>query len=106
MIKAEMVQMLRYDIVAHPTQNQINALNTKKTRNAVQNIIMTNKKILNEQPLDDVTEDEMNAARELLNNEIGVVKTAMDHGDLAIDAYTKVWDECYGQVCMKLIFRK
>lgn len=102
MIKAEMIKMLRHDIVTHPTQNQVNALNTKKTRIAAQNVIMTNKKMLSQEPLDDITEDEMNSARELLNNEISVVKDAMAHGDLAIDAYTKVWDECYGQVCIQV----
>ena len=95
--------MLRHDIVTHPTQNQINALNTKKTRNAAQNIIMNNKKILSQQPLDDISEDEMNAARKLLNDEISIVKNAMAHGDLTIDAYTKVWDECYGQVRITFI---
>lgn len=93
-----MIKMLRHDIVSHPTEDQIHVLNAKKTRVAAQNVIMTNKKVLSEEPLDEITEGEMNAARELLNEEISVVKDAMAHGDLTIDAYTKVWDECYGQV--------
>lgn len=27
-----------------------------------------------------------------------VVKVGMGHGDLSMDAYTQVWEECYGQV--------
>ena len=38
------------------------------------------------------------AARDLLKEEIKVVKQGMNHGDLTMEAYTKVWDECYGQV--------
>ena len=90
--------MLRHDIVTHPTQNQMNALNSKKTRNQAQNVIVTNKKILSENPFNDITEEEISSARELLKKEMEVVKDAMDHGELSIEAYTKVWDECYGQV--------
>lgn len=31
-----------------------------------------------------------------------VVKAGMGHGDLSMDAYSQVWEECYGQV--KLVF--
>lgn len=27
-----------------------------------------------------------------------VVKAGMGHGDLSMDAYSQVWEECYGQV--------
>lgn len=27
-----------------------------------------------------------------------VVKVGMGHGDLSMDAYCQVWEECYGQV--------
>lgn len=27
-----------------------------------------------------------------------VVKAGMGHGDLSLEAYTQVWEECYGQV--------
>lgn len=37
-------------------------------------------------------------ARELLKAEAEVVKSAMGHGDLPIDAYSQVWEECYNQV--------
>lgn len=27
-----------------------------------------------------------------------VVKAGMGHGDLSMEAYSQVWEECYGQV--------
>ena len=103
MIKAEMIKMLRHDIVNYPTEHQIIALNGKKTRNAAQNAINTNRKMLDSNPLDDISEEEMNEARRILDEEIAIVKEAMSHGDIAIDVYTKVWEECYGQVSRALM---
>ena len=94
-----MIKMLRHDIVKNPTELQLNALNGKKTRNSAQNVINTNRKILESHPLDDISEEEMKNARRILDEEILVVKDAMSHGDIGIDVYTKVWEECYGQVC-------
>lgn len=31
-----------------------------------------------------------------------VVKAGMGHGDLSMEAYTQVWEECYGQVNIPL----
>ena len=98
LIKKEMIKMVRNDVVLHPTEQQIFALNGKKTRNSSQAIVNTNKKILDEDALDDVTLENMEMARELLNMEMEVVKKAMAHGDLQLEVYAKVWEECYGQL--------
>ncbi len=37
-------------------------------------------------------------ARELLESEMNIVKKSMSHGDISLDVYSKVWDECYSQV--------
>lgn len=37
-------------------------------------------------------------AKEILKAEAEVVKNAMGHGDLPLDAYSQVWEECYNQV--------
>lgn len=37
-------------------------------------------------------------AKRLLQMEIDFVKKGMAHGDLSIDAYSTVWEECYSQV--------
>ena len=37
-------------------------------------------------------------AKELLRSEMAVVKERMGHGDMSIDTYSQVWDQCYAQV--------
>ncbi len=37
-------------------------------------------------------------ARSLLESEMNIVKKTMGHGDINVDVYSKVWDECYSQV--------
>jgi len=37
-------------------------------------------------------------ASELLRQEMSLVKERMGHGDLSLDAYSQVWDQCYAQV--------
>jgi len=98
LIKAEMIKMLQNDVTTHLTPAQITALNTKKTRNAAQAAINRNKEALVAEPLEDITEDEMREARALLEEEINYVKKAMGHGELPLEVYTKVWEECYGQL--------
>lgn len=39
-------------------------------------------------------------AKAILTAEMEVVKAGMGHGDLSMEAYTQVWEECYGQVSM------
>ena len=37
-------------------------------------------------------------AKVLLRAEMEYVKQKMNHGDLSVQAYTQVWEECYSQV--------
>lgn len=37
-------------------------------------------------------------ARDLLKREMDFVKRGMNHGDLSIESFSQVWDECYSQV--------
>lgn len=37
-------------------------------------------------------------AKTILAAEMEVVKVGMGHGDLSMEAYCQVWEECYGQV--------
>lgn len=37
-------------------------------------------------------------AKVALVAEMEVVKAGMGHGDLSMEAYSQVWEECYGQV--------
>ena len=98
MIKEEMLRMVRNDVVAFPNQNQQTLLGSKKTRNQAQSIINTNRNSLKADPLEKFTDEELSDAKKLLKEEIEVVKKIMGHGDVNLDVYTKVWEECYGQV--------
>lgn len=35
---------------------------------------------------------------------MGVVKEGMAHGELSLDSYTTVWEECLSQVLLAYIF--
>lgn len=42
--------------------------------------------------------DDLDVAKQMLKKEMEVVKKGMNHGDLPMEAYTQVWEECLGQV--------
>lgn len=98
LIKREMVTMIRNDVVNHPTALQIENLTQKKTKNAMQAVLASNRAALESEPLEVFTEKEIANARQLLGGEIEFVKSKMAHGDLPIESYTKVWEECFAQV--------
>lgn len=98
LIKREMVTMIRNDVVNHPTALQIENLTQKKTKNAMQAALASNRAALESEPLEVFTEKEIANARQLLGGEIEFVKSKMAHGDLPIESYTKVWEECFAQV--------
>lgn len=90
--------MIRHDIVTHPTALQIENLTHKKSKSAAQAVIAANQAALDTNPLETFTDKEIANAREVLANEMEFVKSKMAHGDLPIESYTKVWEECYAQV--------
>ncbi|XP_028414802.1 cell division cycle 5-related protein-like [Dendronephthya gigantea] len=98
LIKREMIIMLRNDIVNHPTSSQVELLKQKKTRNAVQAVIAANQAALERDQHEKFTEEEMTDAKKMLAKEMDFVKQRIGHGDLPIESYSKVWDECYAQV--------
>lgn len=98
LIKREMVTMIRNDVVNHPSALQIENLTHKKTKSAAHAILAANRTALESEPLETFTEKEIANARQLLANEMEFVKSKMAHGDLPIESYTKVWEECYAQV--------
>jgi len=56
------------------------------------------KTFLEKRPYEAFTEEEVVEADVLLKKEFEAVKTGMGHGELSIDSYTQVWEECYAQV--------
>ncbi|XP_065057512.1 cell division cycle 5-related protein-like [Rhopilema esculentum] len=100
MIKEEMLKMVRNDVVVHPNSIQQSLLNSKKTRGQAQSIINMNRNALKSDPLEKFTDEEIGNAKNLLQEEIEAVKKIMSHGDISLDVYTKVWEECYGQLLL------
>jgi len=94
LIKQEMRIMLHHDSVACPTDAQINVKGPNKTI-ANQAAHMA---YLDKNPYTQVDPEDMEAAKDMLVQEMQVVKEGMGHGDLSHEAYTQVWEECYNQV--------
>lgn len=91
LVKQEMVKMLNYDAVRNPVVNP-QAPPTKK------NPLSAHLSYLEQHPYEDIEESDLDQAKELLREEMGVVKTGMAHGDLSLESYTQVWTECLSQV--------
>ncbi|XP_022909189.2 cell division cycle 5-like protein [Onthophagus taurus] len=89
LIKKEMVTMLIYDGIKNPLQS----IGKRQTISQAQQL-----SYLEQNPHDNITENELEVAKTLLKKEMDVVKHGMNHGDLSMDAYTQVWEECLSQV--------
>ncbi|KAJ8290542.1 hypothetical protein GJAV_G00014260 [Gymnothorax javanicus] len=95
LIKREMITMMHYDSLHHPYSEPL----SKKTKgpgsasNNAEHIAY-----LDKISYEKVTEDDLRKANELLAQEMEVVKHGMGHGDLSMEAYSQVWEECYSQV--------
>ncbi|XP_058451728.1 cell division cycle 5-like protein [Malaya genurostris] len=91
LVKQEMVKMLNYDAIRNPVINP-QAPPTKK------NPLAQHLAYLEQNPYDVVDESDLNKAKEMLREEMTVVKAGMAHGDLSLESYTQVWQECLSQV--------
>ena len=56
---------------------------------------------LDKHPYIEYEPEELDAAKELLAKETEVVRKAMQHGNITMDVYGKVWRDCYSQVRRK-----
>lgn len=95
MIKKEMITMLHYDALHHPYGDSA----AKKGK--MPSAVTTNSEhvgYLDQNAYDKMTQEELKYAEDLLKQEMEVVKQGMGHGDLSLDAYNQVWEECYSQV--------
>lgn len=90
LIKMEMVKMLHYDGLLDSDSSD-----KKSTSSSSQSQHLA---FLKEHPLESVEKDSLAKASELLRQEMQLVKERMGHGDLSLDAYSQVWDQCYAQV--------
>ncbi|KAJ6638555.1 Cell division cycle 5-like protein [Pseudolycoriella hygida] len=90
LIKQEMVTMLHYDAYNNP----VPAPGQFKKQTSQQQL----QTYLDHNPYDDFSDRELNKAKQMLNDEMQIVKNGMAHGDLAIESYSQVWKECLAQV--------
>ncbi|KAG9335800.1 hypothetical protein JZ751_003632 [Albula glossodonta] len=95
MIKREMITMIHFDSLHHPYTDAL-AKRPKTASSASNNA--EHIAYLDKTPYEKVSEDDMRKADELLAQEMEVVKHGMGHGDLSMEAYSQVWEECYSQV--------
>ncbi|XP_056147802.1 cell division cycle 5-like protein [Lampris incognitus] len=99
LIKQEMITMLHYDCLHHPSLNPTSQSQRSKARGPAST---SNNALhiayLETHPYQQISTEEMEKASSLLSTEMDVVKSGMGHGELSMEAYTQVWEECYGQV--------
>ncbi|MED6241583.1 CDC5 cell division cycle 5-like protein, partial [Ataeniobius toweri] len=99
LIKQEMITMLHHDCLHHPSANATNQLQRLKTKGPTSTSNNASHiSYLETHPYKPVSTEEMHQAKTILTAEMEVVKVGMGHGDLSMEAYTQVWEECYGQV--------
>eukprot|EP00058_Branchiostoma_floridae_P018847 XP_002604336.1 hypothetical protein BRAFLDRAFT_85426 [Branchiostoma floridae] len=94
LIKREMMTMLHHVFVHAATA----AGDKKKGAQSAGNKMAEHIAYLEEYPYSKIDEDSLNLAKELLSHEMEVVKTGMGHGDLSVEVFNQVWEECYSQV--------
>ncbi|KAK5620448.1 CDC5 cell division cycle 5-like protein [Crenichthys baileyi] len=99
LIKQEMITMLHHDCLHHPSANATNQLQRLKTKGPTSTSNNASHiSYLETHAYKPVSTEEMHQAKTILTAEMEVVKVGMGHGDLSMEAYTQVWEECYGQV--------
>lgn len=95
LIKKEMITMIHFDCLHHPFSDA-QAKKGKGMGSSSNN--GEHIAFLEKTPYEKVSEEELKKAGELLAQEMEVVKHGMGHGDLSMEAYNQVWEECYSQV--------
>lgn len=90
LLKHEMLTMLHYDSLRDPPPG----IDKKR---AVQ-LQASHLAYLEQNPYEEFSSEELEAAKAEMKKEMEVVKAGMGHGELSMDAYTQVWEECLAQV--------
>ncbi|KAM9365497.1 cell division cycle 5-like protein [Pholidichthys leucotaenia] len=98
LIKQEMITMLHNDCLHHPTANAASQLQRGKKGPTSTSNNAAHITYLETHPYKPVGREEMEQAKTKISSEMEVVKVGMGHGDLSMEAYSQVWEECYAQV--------
>uniref|UniRef100_A0A069DXG0 Putative mrna splicing protein cdc5 myb superfamily n=1 Tax=Panstrongylus megistus TaxID=65343 RepID=A0A069DXG0_9HEMI len=91
LIKQEMITMLHYDALQNGDPPAAN-------RKTPTNLQAQHLAYLEQHQYETFTEEEIKKAKEILKSEMEVVKVGMNHGELSLDTFTQVWEECLAQV--------
>ncbi|EDW79544.1 uncharacterized protein Dwil_GK20537 [Drosophila willistoni] len=86
LIKHEMITMQLYDSVKDPVPGQ-----SQHKLEQLQSYFKAN-------PYEEISPQDLAQAKQMLADEMDVVKERMSHGELPLDVYAQVWQECLGQV--------
>jgi len=98
LIKREMILMLHHDCLETPTMAQQGGdRGAKRGERGIVNE-SSHRNYLDKHQWREYSKEEMDEAKEMLEQEMDIVKTGMQHGDLSLEAYTQVWEECLAQV--------
>lgn len=100
LIKREMIIMLHHDATHHPTEQQMGIQPGTKKGKQPHSVINQAQHLayLEKHPYEKFDDYDIEIAREVLLEEMEVVKKGMNHGDLSLEAYSQVWEECLAQV--------
>lgn len=99
LIKREMIVMLHHDCVETPTKAQLGE-GVHKKKSSDRGILNEagHRAYLDKHPYEKFDDEAIGEAKVLMEKEMEVVKQGMGHGDLSLEAYSQVWDECLAQV--------
>lgn len=89
LIKCEMVTMLQFDNLKNPVPTQSKRSNMSQAQQLA---------FLEQHPYDNFRKEDLEVAKFILKKEMDVVKNGMNHGELSLEVYTQVWEECLSQV--------
>ncbi|XP_072391983.1 cell division cycle 5-like protein [Diabrotica undecimpunctata] len=89
LIKREMVTMLHFDNLKNPVPTQNKRSNMSQAHQLA---------FLEQHPYESFRKEDLETAKGILKREMEVVRTGMNHGELPIEVYTQVWEECLSQV--------
>ena len=100
LIKREMIVMLHYDCLETPTAAQMGEGSRKKRDDKERQIVneQHHRHYLDKHPYVKFNDEDISEAKDLLSQEMEVVRNGMNHGELSLEAYTQVWEECLSQV--------
>ncbi|VDD82820.1 unnamed protein product [Mesocestoides corti] len=107
LIKKEVLTMLHYDNMHNPPPTLLadlartpegKLLSATAQHKRLQQINTNHEAFLQESEYEEFPDDYLAEAAEMIKEEMGVVRSAMGHGELSTEAYGKVWEECLAQV--------